>query len=324
MTASFKRRFVDVSAVLFFMLIVFSALSCAGSPRPSPQEYYELGKAYQELKDNESAKKWYALALDAQETDASARYQLGVIAWEEKDYPAALAFFKELLEDDPDNSMVLRSAAWAALYAGDIELADGLYTRLLALVPDSREEQYNHILVLSLMERFEEANDKLTAWLDGKEAEGEAVLLLARIKRGLGDPLAIDHYAAWIEKNANQAKIRREYADLLWEGEFFAKAVEQYDELIKIKDIEVFGWAKGELHFFKARILADAKDEAAVAALDEAIRAGYEDTEAIIALNERLGRDTTAIEEAKKKKQPEAKAATTPTPSAPPVEEATK
>jgi hypothetical protein len=167
------------------------------------------------------------------------------------------------------------------------------------------------------MERFEEANDKLTAWLDGKEAEGEAVLLLARIKRGLGDPLAIDHYAAWIEKNANQAKIRREYADLLWEGEFFAKAVEQYNELIKIKDIEVFGWEKGELHFFKARILADAKDEAAAAALDEAIRAGYEDTEAIIALNERLGRDKSAVEEAKKKKQPEDKAPESgaPTPS---------
>lgn len=298
MTQMIQRSTIKAAFSLLILLIVFSAFSCAGSPRPGPQEYYELGKAYQDLGENNRAKRWYGFALNAVETDAAARYQLGVIAWEEKDYTGALALFMELLEKDPGNSMVLRSAAWAALYAGDIEMADRLYTRLLALVPDSRDEQYNHILALSLMERFEEANDKMADWLDGKEPEGEAVLLFARIKRGLSDPVAIDLYAAWLKENTNHPKIRREYADLLWAGDFFAKAVEQYDELLKIKDIEVYGWAKGELYFAKARILAEAKDEGAAAALDEAIRAGYEDSKAILALNDLLDRNLRDIEEA--------------------------
>lgn len=312
MTGPCKRGLPALFVSLFFMLIVFSALSCAGSPRPSPQEYYELAQAYQKLDDREAAKKWYRFALDAPETDAAARYQLGVIAWEEKDYETALALFTGLLEADPDNSMVLRSAAWAALYAGDIELADRLYSRLLEIVPDSREEEYNHILVLSIMERFEEADAKLSVWLDGKDAEGESVLLLARIKRGLNDPIAIDHYAAWIEKNSNQARVRREYADLLHEKEFYAKAVEQYNELLKIKELDAYGWTAGELHFAKARILADAEDEGAAASLDEAIRSGYEDEEAILALNERLGRDINAIEAAKKKTESNTPAAKPP------------
>ncbi len=272
-------------------IFIFLCLSCASRPRGlSAEEYYDLGRAYQNLKKYEEAKKWYKYSLSYEKTMAATRYQLGLIAWEEKKFQEALDYFLLVLPLDPDNTMVLKSAAFVALYLKNYDLAESLYNRYREQVPETPEEAYNHAIVLTQLSRFYEAQEALAVYLEDKKAEGDSLLLQARIEAGLSDPRCIDSYAAWIGANSNQLGIKYEYIKALEKHEFYAKAIEELNSLIASDKLSSFNLDKPSLVFKKAEILALAEDEQAATVLEEAIELGYQDIQAIDELKKTLGK----------------------------------
>ncbi|MDR2943349.1 MAG: tetratricopeptide repeat protein [Treponema sp.] len=280
---------------IIFSLIFLSSLFCAcAGLAADAQEYYSIGMAYYGLGKYEEAEKWLNRAKQADRTMTASQYNLGRIAFETKKYEEAAKHFEGILKKDPDNILALRAAAYTRIKMGDIEKAEKHYSRLLALVPESADDGYNHALVLFAMERYEKAEEVMEKYPFSLEDNNDLILLYARTQKALNKVEAIDSYAKWLNGNSDK-KIRYEYAQLLEKHELYARALEEYrsalSDFTPADDSASTSTAvdtgedikKSDVRFSLARLLltADASSGEGVTEMENAVSEGYDNIEEV-------------------------------------------
>jgi len=281
---SHKKTMVTVFA--FFILTCF--LSCVTKGAAQAEEYYTIGMAYFEMGKFAEAEMWLNRARSTDKTMLASEYNLGRIAFETGRYEEAAGYFENILKKDKDNIMALKAAAYSRIKNGNFEKAEAHYTRVLELVPESADDGYNYALVLYGLKKYEDCEIVLKKYPFALEEKAPSVLLLARAQREMNKIEAVDTFAKWIIVNAGAANPQGflDYARVLEKAEFYARALEQYDEAIKAlaKDTDIL--KKSTIRFEKARLLltVDPDNEDGLKELTTAVNEGFSDIEAIEAL----------------------------------------
>jgi tetratricopeptide (TPR) repeat protein len=261
---------------MFSACLFCSCASFGGAA--SAEEYYALGQAYFDLGKYDEAERWFNRAKAADKTKTASEYNLGRIAFEQGRYGEALRIFDGILADDPGNVLALKAAAYTRIKTGDLEKAESLYNRVLALVPESADDGYNYALVLSALNRNDKAEEVLAKYPFALDENDAALLLLARVQRAQNKVEAADTYDRWL-KNNSDPQVRYEYAQVLEQGEFYARALSEYRGILEsIKPEEKP--PRSEVRFSLARLLLIADSQSGEgltelkAALSEGLAAG--------------------------------------------------
>ena len=272
-----------------FLLLLAAVLvlgSCASWGAVTAEEYFALGMAFFDLGRFEEAERWLNRARMRSRTMTASEYNLGRIAFETGRFEDAAMYFESILRRDPNNVLALQAAAFTRIRTGEIERASELYERLLALVPESADDGYNHALVLYAMERYEEAERVLLNNAIALLDNNDVMLLHARIKRRLGNPEAIDTFARWLANNAADQRVRHEFAQLLESRNHYARALEEYRTVLAALTAASVDPSRAEVRFAVARLLLTVDPERAegITELTEAIEDGFNDFDIVEAL----------------------------------------
>jgi tetratricopeptide (TPR) repeat protein len=295
-------RFALILAGMYASLL----LSCLSPGVTSAEEYYSLGMAYYEMGKYAEAEKWLNRARLVDKTKIASEYNLGRIAFATGRYAEAARYFDRILKADRDNVLALKAAAYTRIKTGEFALAEALYERVLALVPESADDGYNYALVLYALEKQEKAEEVLLKYQYRLDENGDALLLLARSQKALNRIEAADSYDRWLQNNNEDSRVRYEYAQVLEQGEYYARALEEYRKVIEglPRDLAVDRSAseasdeseseaeekltRSSVRYTLARLLliADGESEEGIAELRTAVGEGFRDTAALEALLE--------------------------------------
>jgi tetratricopeptide (TPR) repeat protein len=236
--------------------------------------YFELGKY-------EEAERWLNRAKLSNKTMIASQYNLGRLAFERQRYNDAAKYFEDILMIDRNNVLALKAAAYTRIKTGDIDIAEKHYANLLELVPESADDGYNHALVLYAMERYGEAEGVLDKYNLSLLGNGEAQLLHARSQAAQNKVEAIDSLSSWLSNNTD-AQIRYEYALVLENHEYYARAMEEYRKALtetssSDKDLN------NSIRFALARtlLIADNASNTGITELQTAVKEGFNDIAAV-------------------------------------------
>jgi tetratricopeptide (TPR) repeat protein len=254
--------------------------------------------AYFDLGRYEDAEKWLNRARTLDKTKTASEYNLGRIAYERGRYEEAVRYFDRILAKDPDNVMALKAAAYTRIKTGELALAESLYRRVLALVPESADDGYNYALVLYAVKKYGEAEAVLDRYPFALAENNDVLLLYARAQGAQDKVEAVDRYAQWLQNGADPL-VRYEYARLLEKTEFYARALEQYREVLNVLPQDNKDPGRPLARFTLARLLliADSDNETGITELQTAVNDGFADTEKIAALLDERGIKDAAKEE---------------------------
>jgi general secretion pathway protein D len=127
------------------------------------------------------AEQGYRLAIQFDNTNWLARYQLGLLSLDRRDYEKAkLQFADALLYNDRDPDL-LYNLAVASYYARDPVTAAGALTRLHQIEPDSARALRASTLVMAALGRSDEAGAMLARYAALKLPEAQTRLVRARL-----------------------------------------------------------------------------------------------------------------------------------------------
>jgi tetratricopeptide (TPR) repeat protein len=275
---------IIVTFFLFsFLFSLFSCVSSAGAV--SAEEYFSLGEAYMEMGRYGEAEKWFQRAASIDKTKAASEYNLGRIAFETGRYGEAAEIFEGIIQVDPQNTLALRAAAYARIKNGDLEAAETHYAKLLELVPESADDGYNHALVLLAMGKTSEASNVISQYAFALEENNDLLLLYARIQKAEKKVEAVDSYDLWLKKNAENTdlQVQFEYAETLEYAELYARALEEYREILNADLADFPDLTKPQIRFSIARVLliADPSVNDGITELQGAVSDGFNDKAAI-------------------------------------------
>ena len=268
--------------LLFFLALVFSA--CASRGAAQAEEYFSIGMAYYEMGKFAEAEVWLNRASAADKTMTASEYNLGRIAFEAGRYEDAAVYFEKVLSKDPENVMALKAAAYSRIKNGDLEKAEALYNRVLALVPESADDGYNYALVLYSIKKYQDCENVLNKYPYALEENASSLLLFARAQRAQDKVEAADSYAKWAA-NVSPADPQGlyEYAQVLETAGLYARALEQYKAAISALTKDTDNLKKSTLRFEQARLLltVDPENNGGITELSTAVTEGFSDTQAI-------------------------------------------
>jgi len=269
---------------MFLICVVVFFPSCASNDIRA-EEYYSIGMAYYEMGKYAEAERWLIRARAADKTMTASDYNLGRIAFETGRYEEAAKHFERILLKDPENVIVLKAAAYSRIKNGDLEMAEAHYNKVLILVPESADDGFNYALVLYGLEKYENCEEVLNRYPFALEESSSSLLLLARAQKAQDKVEAVDTYAKWVIVSAEAVSPQGlyEYAQVLENAEFYARALEQYDEAIKTLTKDTEDLKKSTLRFSKARLLLtqDPENPEGISELNTAAKEGFDDTKAL-------------------------------------------
>ena len=286
-TTILKAVFFFVFFPLFVIPVFFSCASQAIRTAQA-EEYFSIGMAYYELGRFTDAEVWLNRARAADKTMVASDYNLGRIAFETRRYADAVKYFENVLALDNDNVMALKAAAYSRIRNGDLEKAEALYDRVLALVPESSDDGYNYALVLYGLKKYENCEEVLNRYPFSLEEKPSSILLFARAQKAQNKVEAIDSYAKWLIVNTGTVNPQGlyEYAQVLEDAGLYARAIEQYRDAIKALTKDTENLKRSKLMFEEARLLltVDPENEEGLTVFGSAVDEGFSDTEAFEAL----------------------------------------
>ncbi|MDR0551190.1 MAG: AAA family ATPase [Spirochaetaceae bacterium] len=255
--------------------------SCVGGAI-SAEEYYSIGMAYFDIGKYSEAETWLIRAAQADKTMRASEYNLGRIAFEQGRYSEAAKRFEKIVKGDPKNAMAMKALAYTYIKMAKLEDAEKIYTQVLELEPESGDEGYNYSLILFALEKYAECEAVLQKYNYNLSENKDTLLMLARSQKAQSKVEAIDAYDLWLQKNKD-AQVRYEYASILEENGYFARAIEQIKQAISEMGADTAKLKKSTLQFFYAQLLltADADNPDALKEFETAIEAGFNDEDAV-------------------------------------------
>ena len=280
-----KRSLFFKTVIIFFVAFLMILAACASQAAAKAEEYFSIGMAYYDMGKYAEAEKWLNRAQSMDKTMTASDYNLGRIAFETGRYEEAAKHFEGILKKDPNNVMALKAAAYSRIKNGDLEKAEALYNRVLALIPESADDGFNHALVLYGIKKYDKCEEELNKYPYALEENAASILLLARAQSAQDKIEAVDTYAKWLNVNTQPANAQGlyEYAQVLEKAGFYARSLEQYKEAIKVLTADTAELKKSKIRFDEARLLltADPQNNIGIAELNTAVTEGFDDTEAI-------------------------------------------
>ena len=283
-----KKKYMYKPVLFFFSLIlIFSPAlsSCVTQGAAQAEEYFSIGMAFFDLGRFAEAEQWLNRARSADRTMVASEYNLGRIAFETGRFEEAARLFERILVNDPENVMALQAAAFSRIKNGDLQRAESHYSRVLALVPESADDGFNHALVLYALERYDESEEVLNRYPFALDERASSVLLLARNHKAQNKVEAIDTYARWVIINEDAVNPQGffEYAQVLEAAGFYARALEQYQVAIDTVTTDTEEFNKAMAMFERARLLltVDPQNDEGIEGFTASISEGFDDTAAI-------------------------------------------
>ena len=299
-----KNKFFDAAFFFVFipLFVISGFTSCTSQDIRTAQaeEFFSIGMAYYDLGRFTDAEVWLNRARAADRTMVASDYNLGRIAFETRRYADAAGYFERVLALDNDNVMALKAAAYSRIKNGDLEKAEALYDRVLALVPESADDGYNYALVLYGLEKYANCEDVLNKYPFSLEERPSSILLFARAQKAQNKVEAVDSYAKWLTVHTGTANPQGlyEYAQVLEGAGLYARAIEQYRDAIKALTRDAENLKLSRLMFEEARLLltVDPENEEGLTAFIDAVDEGFSDTEAFddLLLDNRISNDRKA------------------------------
>ncbi|MDR1430386.1 MAG: tetratricopeptide repeat protein [Spirochaetaceae bacterium] len=260
------------------LALILCAASCATGGAISPEEYYSLGVAYMDLGKYDEAEKWFERAQAFDRTRNASLYNLGRLAFTRGRYAEAVEIFEDLLRRDPSNVTTLRAAAYAHIGNGDMESALAHYEKILSLVPPDADDGYNYALVLLAVGRADEAEAEILKYSFALLENPDLLLLYARVQKAQDKVEAADTYAQYLEEK-NDPLVRYEYALSLESAELYAKALEQYDQILSgASDDSGTTVNRLDVRFARSRLMliADSQSDEGLSGLEALLGEGYD------------------------------------------------
>ncbi len=273
------RRALSRPSVLLALVLAVSLVGCTRYVRTDDlaEEYFNLGNAFYDLEDYATAEAYYLRALELDPDLERASFNLGRSLAEQELYDEAADVLQRLLPEDPDNLRILEAIAYVEYRRGNVDKAIEDYEAVLAVSPFRIDALYNLGLIHLEADRELDARDYLERAYEVSPEDQDVLFSYAqslfetgREQAGLGildDLREIDDLPPEYLRGAAQR-----YED----AEFYADALVLYDRLLAEQPDDA-----GAL-FGKGRILLTAAEEGdgGIAALTEALEAGFEDEEA--------------------------------------------
>lgn len=250
-------------------------MSCRSMPERDEMAlvYYNLGNAYSELGRSSDAGEAYERAFALNSSLIKAGYNLGRIRVETGRYKEGIKIFKDLLNQDTGNHLVMSALAWAYYKNGDSGKAITLYKSIMEEDPVNKDALYNSALLLSFKDDYKDAYP----YLKELDTLGEADSYVYKYLGIAEKELEISSGASWLEKAAESKPGDTEILNLLAEAysneKRYGKAVETYDKLISMHKT-------GDLLFKKAFILLVYIEDydTGLPVLEEALSQGLSDS----------------------------------------------
>ncbi|MBN2051652.1 MAG: tetratricopeptide repeat protein [Spirochaetales bacterium] len=268
----------------FLLSLTFLFAGCAtGVPEEEvAQVYYNLGKAYADLDRNNDAIKAYSRALSYDASLFQAGYNLARMYIELGKFDEAEVILRDLLTEDPENTVLLETEAWSYHLQGNPSRALEIYEGILKKVPNHKNALFN-AGVLAMEKGDSGRAYELFTDLYGYTPEDEEVLLrLGFLEREQGNPeKAVELLEKCVKKNPENREALLALGEIHVTLARYGDAVTYYDKALELE-------ASSELLFEKAFILLTALEDydEGMATLAKAVEEGFSDTERVIQLAE--------------------------------------
>lgn len=276
------RGTYPTAAVVALALVSLASCTTTLSREDLATEYYNIGSAYFDLGELDKSATYLARAIELSPGLARGSYNLARVYVLQERFDEALALLDRLLAEDPDNSLVVETIAYAHYEAGDLEQAAAWYERAERTNPTDPQLLRNRAAVALELDDPETALVALRRALEFDEDDPELALALARAERQADDAAgALEAYERHVELvGAPGADALLEYASVLEQQEYYADAIEVLDRAAEAAGAQPGQQARA--HFERGRLLlTEAQEvEAGLDAVRTAITLGFDDAEA--------------------------------------------
>ena len=279
---------------LFSILIVIFLLSCRTNP-PADETaavYFNLGNAYWELGKSSAAMDAYKRAYNLDSDLFKAGYNLSRIYLDLGKLSEAVSLLEELLRQDPENSILIETPAYAHYLSGNTDHSISLYLSILDRIPRHKNALYNASLLYIEEEEWEKADNLLTLLIDVDPQDTKAAILLANKKFESGD------YARVTEILTATGEIDDPEGPLLL-GRAWIN-LRKYIEALEVLDALLESHESPEGYYYRGFLfLVGVEDEqSGLEDLSKAVELGFNDRESFTKLIESTtGTITTAVVE---------------------------
>lgn len=223
--------------VLLLSSILLLCVSCASSPESEREfflpgekerilknlaaEYYTLAEGFAEQKKYAKAAGYYELAKRDDSLYRTAYYKQGRMYALNKEWNKALSVFLDLLEKDPQNTILLSSIAYITAMNGDIQAAIVQYETLVINHPYDSDLLINYIYLLIDAEQLDKAQAQFQLLMNRFPTNGS----LETLDKKISEKLAVQE-----DKTSDSQQISAENESVLDEEIVFDDSVSEVKE----------------------------------------------------------------------------------------------
>ena len=261
---------------VFLGLVGLAFASCAtGVPETEVADlYFKLGSAYFDLAQYDNAVSAYSQALDLDNTLVKAGYNLAHVYLETGRIVEAKRMLESLMADEPENTILLSTLAWATYREGDLEGALGLYEQVREKLEGDPDTLFNTATLLWELERYDEA---LSGFLELHELDqsSEYLSVISELYAATDDTdKAIVYLERFLAESPAETAEKVSLARLYEDVRDYGKSVAMYDEIIEESEE-----GDSHVHFDRARILLVYIEDyiGGVEGIEAALTGGYSD-----------------------------------------------
>jgi tetratricopeptide (TPR) repeat protein len=274
-----NRLALPLVLLAVFVLIVAAGCQTGLSRGDAARVYYNVGNAYLDLGKADLAAEYYGKAIKMDKSLREPNYNLARAYIEQNLFDEARGILSLLLEDDPDNTLVLETFGFLYYKKGDYPLARSYYDQVLMLDPGDKSSLLNAGIVAEHQKEDAAAYDYYIR-LYTLEPEGPVVkrlgILAGRLDRREDEKLYLE---AYLTKNGTDSETLVLLRDIYIEEQSYLLAIEKTDQLITSAPDDKKG-----LHWFeKGRIfMIHVQDyQKGLEAVSKALELGFADKAAV-------------------------------------------
>ena len=268
------KRPIGYIGVLLITLIAILACETGIPPGEVAELYYNLGNAYFDLNEFDSAVNAYLNALALDSTLPQAGYNLARVYIESGKIDEGMEELNRLLEEDPENGILMSTLAWAHFLQGEYEAAYEVYVGITKRTPTDQNGLYNAAVLAWKLEKRTEAlqfYERLYAESGENEVLYRVTSILMDMERWSD---AIDQLLIYLNQNPSDGDAYFDLGLAYAAEQLYGDALDAFDNAIELKSDDP------SILFEKAVVLLLFIEnlEEGVKHLDLAVNAGFNDT----------------------------------------------
>ncbi len=254
--------------------------SCSTISEDISSEYYNIGNAYYDVGNFEKAIEYYKKAMEEDHLSKNKiRYNLAIAYSESNMIEEGVKHFEILLEQDPENLLVLQALAYAYYLNEDEQNALRIYDEILSIFEFDSTALFNKALILIENTETEKARSLLEK-LAVVDSSIEVIHLLGGIYKDAGDwELYRQLFESVLISNQVDQEIVAGLIEYYEKEKLYYKVIEYIDIMLELPEVE----NSSELLFRKGSIMILELNDYnnGVKNLKDAVESGFDDLDSI-------------------------------------------